>query len=105
MAKAVLALAKAKKPALFCRQPRIFLQPEIFHGRVCRKPIAIDNVRILASKVGGIVIGGTDFILIGHPPCVVDVEDGADLALAEAIGHLLFGLERSLASDTRCACS
>ena len=98
MAKAVLALAKAKKPALFRRQPRIFLQPEIFHGRICSKPIAIDNVRILARKVDGILIGGADFTL-GHPPCAVDVEDGADLALAESIGHLPFGLERPLAFE------
>src|SRR5262245_13769312 len=99
MAKAVLALAKAKKSALFCYQPRIFLQPEIFHSRICSKPIAIDNVRILARKIGGIVIGGTDFILIGHPPRAIDVEDGADVALAESIGHLFFGLERPLAFE------
>src|SRR5262249_44757728 len=99
MAKAVLALAKAKKPTLFCCQPRIFLQPEVFHGWICSKPIAIDNVRILACKVGGIVIGGPDFILIGHSPCAVDIEDGAYLALTESIGHLFFGLERPLAFE------
>ncbi len=52
---------------------------------------------MIAGKTRGVVVGGADFVLVGHPPGAVDVEDGADVALAKLLGHVRLGLKAALA--------
>src|SRR5262249_32518626 len=98
-AEAVLALAEAEEAGAAAREALELADPEVLHGRIDGEPVAGDYVGVLARETRGVVVGGTDLVLVGHPPGAVDVEDSADVARAERLRHLLLGLERALAFE------
>ena len=92
-------MAKAEEAGIARGKPRIFPQPKLLLGWIDRKPVAVNDITIVAGEFGGIVVRGADLVLVGHPPGAVDVEDAADVALAKAIRHFRLGLERALALE------
>ena len=99
IAQTVLALAEAEESGAAAGKPLELADPEVLHGRIDGEPVAMDDVAILSREGGGVVVGGADLVLVRHAPGAIDVEDGADVARAKRLRHLLLGLEFALALE------
>src|ERR1700733_9853550 len=97
--KTVLTLAKTEEAGIARGKPRIFPQPKLPLGRIDRKPVAVNDIAIVAGEFRGAIVRGANLVVIGHPPGAVNIEDAADLALTKTLRHLRLGLERALALE------
>jgi hypothetical protein len=99
IAQTILALAKAEKTRTSANEPLELGKPEVLQRRIGGQPVTIDDIAVATRKLCRIVIRCPDFIRIGHAPGAVEVQDGAHVAAAEAIGHLLLGLKGALSFE------
>ena len=54
---------------------------------------------MVAGEGSRVIVGGADFVLVGHPPGAVDIENAPHVALAKSVRHLRLGLKRALALE------